>query len=157
MNRPAFHPDACGWRRWFRVSSLALVAASLNADPLTGGSFVLVGAPAAGGTARGGDYVLRGYVAASGANISSGEAFDLTCGLIGVYTPPAGMVELRAELTSGGQVRIWWPADATGYRLEFTPALGPAPVWQAVEPAPSVNEYVTGTAQPARFYRLRQP
>lgn len=157
MTRPVFFAGAPGWGRLVRVSSLTLVAATLHADPLTGGSFVLVGAPAAGGTARGGDFVLNGYVAAAGANTSSGVDFALTCGLLGVYTPPSGTVELRAEPTASGQVRIWWPADATGYRLEFTPALGPTPAWQAVEPAPEGNEYVTAPVQPAWFYRLRRP
>lgn len=157
MTRSVFSANARGWRRLARAGGLTLVAATLNADPLTGDSFVLVGAPATGGTARGGDYVLNGSVAAAGANTSSGEEFHLTSGLLGMYTPLTGTVELRAELTAGGQVRIWWPADAAGYRLEFTPALGPNPAWRAVEPAPAGNEYMTAPVQPARFYRLRQP
>lgn len=118
---------------------------------------MLTGAPAAGGTSQGGGYAITGYVAAAGANTSSGGEFDLTCGLIGTYGATGGSVALQVELTPEGNVRLWWPANAAGYRLEFTPALGPGAAWQAVEPAPVGNSFTTGPVQAARFYRLRQP
>jgi hypothetical protein len=160
MNRtalPALLPGACGGLRLAILGGLALAGALLEADPLTGGSYVLVGAPATGGTSQGGGFAVTGYVAAAGAGTSSGGQFDLTCGLIGVYALPDGDVALQAELTIQGNVRLWWPADAAGYQLEFTTALGPGAIWQAVQPAPVGNEYVTGPSQPARFFRLRRP
>lgn len=124
---------------------------------MSGGSSVLVGAPATGGTSQGGGFTVTGYVAEAGAGTSSDGQFDLTCGLLGVYALPGGDMTLQAELTAPGSVRLWWSAGAAGYRLEFTPALGPGAVWQAVQPAPVGNEYVTGPSQPARFFRLRRP
>lgn len=160
MNRtalPALLPAARGWTWLAWLGGLALPAAPLEADPLSGGSYVLVGAPATGGTSQGGGFAVTGYVAAAGAGTSSGGPFDLTSGLIGAYALPDGDVALQAELTVQGNVRLGWPVDATGYQLEFAPALGPGAIWQAVQPAPVGNEYVTGPGQPARFFRLRRP
>lgn len=126
------------------------------AQPLTGGSFVLVGAPAAAATMTGGTFRLAGYVASSGADTSSGESFDLTCGLIGVYVATGGPVPLKIQLTPAGQARIWWAPDVTGYELESTTALGPDADWQPVGPTPSGNEYFTPPLDPARFFRLRK-
>ncbi len=160
MNRtalPALLSGACGGLRLAMLGGLALAGALLKADPLTGGSYVLVGAPATGGRSQGGGFTLTGFVAAAGAGTSSGAPFDLTCGLIGVYVLPDGEVALQAELTIQGDVRLWWPADAGGYQLEFATALGPGSVWQTVQPAPAGNEYLTSPTQPARFFRLRRP
>jgi hypothetical protein len=133
---------------------LAVVA---TAQPLTGGSFAIVGAPAAAGLMSGGTYRLAGYVAASGANTSSGDTYDLTCGLVGLYGVAGDGVVLRAELGTTGHVRLWWPADAVGYELETRAALDPLTGWQPVDPAPTGNELFVSPAGPARFYRLRQP
>lgn len=129
----------------------------LAAQPLTGGAFVLVGAPATGGTSSGGTYRLSGYVAAAGAETSSGETFDLTCGLVGVYVATGGDVELRVTLTPEGNARIWWAAEVTGYLLEFTGTPGPGAFWEAVHPQPVTNEYVTPPLESPRFFRLRKP
>lgn len=157
MKPHAFPPAVPGWLCLAVLGGLALSATPLEADPLTGGPYVLVGAPATGGTSQGGDYTITGYVAAAGANTSSGGEFDLTCGLIGAYAATGGSVALQVELTLEGNARLWWPADAAGYRLEFTSALGSGAVWQAVDPAPAGNSFTTDPVQAARFYRLRRP
>jgi hypothetical protein len=96
-------------------------------------------------------------VAAAGADTSSGEDFDLTCGLIGIYGGSGDSVTLRAETTSTGDIRLWWSATAFGVRLESTTSVGEGAFWEPVSPAPSGNEYLTPPVSPARFYRLRQP
>ena len=130
--------------------------ATVSAQPLIGGPFVVVGASATGGTMSGGAFRLTGYVASAGADTSSGESFDLTCGLIGVYVVTGGEVPLRVQFTSTGQARIWWGAGVTGYQLESTITLGPMTDWQPVSPTPSGNEYITPAVEPARFFRLRK-
>lgn len=149
--------NGSGRLRWLKLGALTLVTASLEAEPLTGGSFVLVGAPATGGTSQGGGYALTGYVATAGATTSSGGNFDLTCGLIGTYLASGGSVALQVELTPDGLVRVWWPTEATGYQLEFTTALGQEAVWQVVDPMPVGHSFTTGPTQTTRFYRLRRP
>jgi hypothetical protein len=130
--------------------------ATVSAQPLVGGSFIVVGAPATGGTMSGGTFRLTGYVASAGAETSSGEGFDLTCGLIGVYVVTGGDVPLRVQLTPTGQARIWWAPGETDHQLESTPALGQGADWQPVSPAPSGNEYFTPPVEPARYFRLRK-
>jgi len=137
------------------VAAIVGVAMPLAAQPLTGGPFVLVGAPAAGGTSQGGSYSISGYIASAGAETSSGGNFDLTCGLIAVYLVTSGDVPLSVQLTAAGDVRIWWPADVTGYQLESTTTLGLGATWEPVTPAPAGNEFITSPGGPTRFFRLR--
>lgn len=146
-------------RKLAALGAVLLVPAlfPLAAQPLTGGPFVLVGAPATGGTSSGGTYRLSGYVAAAGAETSSGESFDLTCGLVGVYVATGGDVELRVTLTPDGNARIWWAPEVTGYLLESAGAPGPGAVWEPVDPQPATNEYVTPPLESPRFFRLRKP
>lgn len=140
---------------WVAVPATAL---PLVAQPLTGGPFGLIGAVVAGGgTASGGVFSIAGWAASAGAGTSSGESFDLTCGLLGIYVVPSDGVALRVELMPSGDVRMWWPADAAGYRLESTTAVGPGAVWQPVEPPPAANSYTTGPVLPARYFRLQKP
>ncbi len=157
MSTPRFLIGASGRLRAALLGGLALEVAPLEADPLTGGAYVLVGAPATGGTSQGGDFAITGYVAAAGATTSSGAEFALTCGLLGLYGTTGDGLPLKVELTPKGNVRLWWAADATGYQLEFTTALGPDAVWQVVDPIPTGNSFTTGPVPAARFFRLRQP
>ncbi|MCP5523602.1 MAG: hypothetical protein H7A46_18850 [Verrucomicrobiales bacterium] len=160
MSAPAFvsrTPGAAAWGSL--VAALAAIsllsALPVRAEPLTGGSFVLVGAPATGGSSEGGTFRITGYVAAAGANTSVGEGFGLTCGLLGLYASPGDPVTLKSQVTGAGTVRLWWKADATGYQLEGTAQLGSRADWQPVSPAPAGNEYFPDSSLPARFYRLR--
>lgn len=130
-----------------------------SSTPSTGGGFSLFGNLAGGGgVSRGGDFTLSGGPVTSSLGASSGGVFRLAGGLIGVYvveTP--GAPRIRVEFTPDRQARLSWPADATGFQLEFASQLGPAAVWQPVSPAPAGNAWVTPVDQPGRFFRLRQP
>ena len=129
----------------------------LSADPLTGGPCVLVGdISAGGGTSSGGSLAISGWVASAGAGTSTGADYELTCGLLGIHVVPPDAVSLRVGLTVGGDVRLWWPVEVTGYQLESTAALESSADWQPVEPQPSRNDYIADPFQPVRFFRLRQ-
>lgn len=141
------------------VSAVGLLlswTASL-AGPLTGGSFGLVGSAGGGGISTGGGYVLSGWVASAGAGTSSGEEFDLTCGLIGVYVVTGGDAALKVELTDDGLVRIWWSPDLVGYQLESSASVGSSAIWTPVNPPPAGSSYFVEPVGPSRFYRLRSP
>lgn len=145
---------------WFlaAVAFLCAMAMTTSAQPLTGGSYTLVGATATGaGTATGWPYSLSAWVPTEGAGRSAGGAWDLTAGLLGLYGPADDGVWLHVERTTSGSVRLWWSAEITGYQLESTPTLGPTAAWQPVVPTPAGHAYTTDPAFPARFYRLRKP
>jgi hypothetical protein len=139
------------------LGALSLAAASPQAGPLAGGSYVLVGAPATGGSSSGGGYVLSGYVAGAGAGASTGEAFNVTCGLLGLYPGPLAEVALNVALMPDGRVRIWWSPELAGYALEVASTLGTGADWQPTGGGPAGSEHLTLPAHPARFYRLRAP
>ncbi len=74
--------------------------------------------------------------------------------LLASYKPRTD-ISLAVSRSPDGRVRIAWPADATGFVLQATPALGGA--WTAVPDAPVVDGNqlaVLVTADAARFYRL---
>lgn len=147
-----------GGRRLAAVALLSTGTLATSAQPLTGGSYVLVGAVATGaGAATGWPYSLSAWVPTDGAGRSSGGAWDLTAGLLGLYGAAGDGVWLRVERTTSGSVRLWWAAEITGYQLESTPALGPTATWQPVVPTPVGNSYTTDPTFPAQFYRLRKP
>lgn len=130
---------------------------SARAGALTGWPFALVGAPGGGGRSAGGDFVVNGWVTTAGAGTSSGDEFDLTCGLGSAYVPD-NQPRIQAELLDDGRVRLWWPSDLVGYELVWSPAVsGPAAAWQPVNPAPAGNNYVIEATAPGAFYRLRRP
>lgn len=140
------------------VAFLCAVMMAASAQPLTGGSYVLVGAVATGaGAATGWPYSLSAWVPTEGAGRSAGGEWDLTAGLLGLYGPADDGVWLHVERTASGSVRLWWPEAITGYQLEFTPTLGPAVTWQPVVPTPAGNSYTADPAFAARFFRLRKP
>ncbi|MCZ7640497.1 MAG: hypothetical protein M5U12_33245 [Verrucomicrobia bacterium] len=108
------------------VAFLCAVMMTASAQPLTGGSYVLVGAVATGaGAATGWPYSLSAWVPTEGAGRSAGGEWDLTAGLLGLYGPADDGVWLHVERTASGSVRLWWPEAITGYQLEFTPHAGP--------------------------------
>lgn len=150
---------AGGWRAG--LAGLLTVASaggfSHAAQPLEGGSFSLVGTMAAGGAALGAGFAIDGRAAVAGTGTSVGAGFELTAGLFGVFSAPVGEVRLQMALPGPGGIRLSWPADATGYQLEFTPTVGPGAVWQAVQPVPEGNSYLTDPRHPTRYYRLRKP
>lgn len=138
---------------WVLTTSLPLVA-----QPLTGGAFSLIGGIATGsGSSSGGPFSITGWAVSAGAGTSTGGEFGLVCGLPDIYAVPNGDVPLNVELTGNGDVRLWWPTEATGYQLQFSTALGPEAVWRPVEPAPGGNAYTTAPLSQTRFFRLQLP
>jgi hypothetical protein len=130
----------------------------LFAEPLTGGSFSLTGGIATGsGTSRGGPYSITGWAVSVGVGASTGGEFGVVCGLLETKVVPIGDVPLNVELTGNGDVRLSWPAEATGYQLHFSTTLGPEAVWLPVEPAPGSNTYTTAPLSQTRFFRLQLP
>lgn len=134
------------------------VGASLPAGPLTGGPYSLLGATTAGGgTSQGGVYAVTGWAGSATVGISQGGDYELAGGWASdEVTALAGEVVLKVRLL-GGQALLSWPAEATGFQLESTPALGPAVNWQAASPAPQGGAYTIPAAGAARFFRLRKP
>ncbi len=72
--------------------------------------------------------------------------------------PPVGLLP-----ASGGQVRVLWPAAATGYVLQSTTSLTPPVVWSDVTETPgdngSAKELLLGAAGAGdgKYYRLVKP
>jgi hypothetical protein len=69
-----------------------------------------------------------------------------------------GGVRLSIAKENDGRIKLSWPAAATDYFLEVTPALGPDAAWDLVFDVPveedgSLVIRVDGD-QPAQFYRL---
>lgn len=149
------------WRWGRSVQVLALVLTTslpLVAQPLTGGSFSLTGGIGTGsGPSSGGPFSITGWAVSAGAGTSTGGEFALVCGLPAIYVVPNGDVALNVELTGNGDVRLWWPAEATGFQLQFSTILGPDAVWLPVEPAPGGNTYTTAPISQTRFFRLQLP
>jgi hypothetical protein len=119
-----------------------------------------------GGTSTGAVYELSGTIGQPDAGLLSGGNYSLTGGfwslLSVVQTPGAPLLSI--EQLPGG-VRVFWPATATRFVLEKSPALGsspPATVWSQV-PLATYQTNVTEisiTVSPAlgnTFYRLRKP
>lgn len=153
--------DRCSQRSRLARLAAALSCAALLpapvAGPLAGGPYAVLGAPGGGGKSAGGNFVIAGWVAAAGAGTSSGDEFDLTCGLIGLYTPPADDLGLQVAWTPDGRVRIWWSPTLVGYQLESVSGLAGGAAWQVVATEPGGNSFITEPDGPARFYRLRKP
>lgn len=137
--------------------SLGLVTTSLRAEPLSGGRFSLNGGPdTGGGQSGGGTFAVAGAPGEAATGPLSGGSFQVTGGLIGVAVIP-GDFALTIGHTDDGQVVIGWPAEASGYVLEFTPSIGELANWQPVTPAPVGNSFTTSSAQTLRFFRLHRP
>jgi glucose/arabinose dehydrogenase len=62
---------------------------------------------------------------------------------------------------TGANVRFYWPASFTGYRVESTPILGTSAGWQPVaEPVSELNgqlQVIVNTTGRSRFFRLMRP
>lgn len=147
------------WGRSILV--LALVSTGtlpLVAQPLTGGTFSLTGGIATGsGSSSGGPFSITGWAVSAGAGTSTGGEFTLVCGWPSIYVVPNDDVALNVELTVDGDVRLWWPAEATGHQLQFSTTLGPDALWLQVQPAPAGNTYTTTPLSETRFFRLQLP
>jgi hypothetical protein len=69
-------------------------------------------------------------------------------------------VSLAISSASATEVTLAWPASATGYTLESSPALGAGAVWTAVAGAPAVDagqfKLTVPRSGTAAYYRLRQ-
>lgn len=143
------------------LAALALMTrlgVAVSAQPLTGGSFALTGGVASGGgTSKGDSLSMTGWAASAGAGVSTGNTYALTCGLLGFYALTATDIVMNVERTPVGHVRLWWPAEVSGYQLEFSVGLGSAMSWQSVTPSPIGNSYTVEPLNSARFFRLRQP
>ncbi len=138
---------------------LGLTTGALRAGPSVGGDFSLVGGLSGGvGAAAGGDFAVAATIGKPPAEPVTGGDFAVTGELVGLTTV---IVEGDVALTVGfileGLIRIEWPAEATGYVLEFTPQIGEPTNWQPVTPPPVGNTHVAPFDQPFRLFRLRKP
>ena len=65
-----------------------------------------------------------------------------------------------AIVHSGANVILTWPADETGYSLQFKPSIDPQATWGAILPTPVlINGQYTVTdaiSSSQRYYRLTQ-
>jgi hypothetical protein len=84
------------------------------------------------------------------------QVFLLAATLNAATTPTT--VELTATRTAAGNVRLTWPATATGYQLQTRTSLDTNPSWSAVTETPQSvgGEWVLELtpSDPTRFYRL---
>jgi len=90
---------------------------------------------------------------------SSDVSFDLRLtgnGYVVASAPP-----VLSSARAGGQMRVAWPATATGYQLFCSPEVGPGAAWAPVAGSPVVtngmNVVTIQTTNPAAFYRLQKP
>ena len=127
--------------RRFRHLALALFPLTLLAEPSSGGRFSLDGGPVTGGgQSAGGAFAVAGGAGETATGGLSGGTFTVTGGLIGVAVVPGDVV---LDFTNtDGQVTLTWPADASGYVLQFTPVIGDASNWQPVTPAPAAHTFM---------------
>jgi hypothetical protein len=142
---------------------LATVAAALTlslptawALPLTGGVFTLNGQTSGGGgRSAGGDFILAGLVHEQSSGHYSGNGFDLKSPA-GIFQVILGDVPLEIALTARGQVAIHWPA-VSGYRLQFSSALGSDADWQDAAILPGATSFTQALSGRSMFYRLIRP
>lgn len=70
------------------------------------------------------------------------------------------VARLNAVRLAGQQIRLSWPAEATGFILEEASAVGKSPVWTPVASAPLADpsgfHVVISAGSGIRFFRLRQ-
>ena len=139
------------------VCILLCCGAAFGQGTSSGGAFSLDGQITGGaGRSTGGAFEVIGNISFIGGTISTGGNFALRPGALDFFTLPLGDFELEISLSSG-LVRILWPAEAVGYVLERTGAVGTGAAWQAVSPAPTGNSYTTQASGSAAFYRLQRP
>lgn len=160
LNCPPSAPQLTRRRAGVGLAALAAMmwlTVAASAQSLTGGAFKVTGAVASGGgTSRAGAFSVNGWAASAGAGVSTGGAYGLTCGLLGLYGWADSDVAMNIEHTASGAVRIWWPPETAGYVLEASVDLGAGLRWEPVAPAPPGNSYTVEPVNAARFYRLRQ-
>jgi hypothetical protein len=119
-----------------------------------------------GGTSSGGAYSLSGTIGQPDAGILSGGAYSLTGGFWGIIqaiqTPGAPL--LSVETLPNGNVRVFWPASATGFVLDQATGLAVSPsptVWTPVGLAYQTNasqvSIITAPSPSQRYFRLRKP
>ena len=138
------------------VCSVGLFCLPLSAQSIGGGRFSLNGGPVTqvGGTSGGGAFAMEGGLAQTSTPPLTGGTFAVTGSLIGVAVV-SGEVTLDFT-TDEDRLTLSWPAEAIGYVLESTSALGDVTNWQSVTPAPVGNTYSTPLNHPLRFFRLRR-
>lgn len=70
------------------------------------------------------------------------------------------VARLNAVRLAGQQIRLSWPAEATGFILEEASAVGKSPVWTPVAAAPLADpsgfNVIVSAGSGIRFFRLRQ-
>ena len=119
-----------------------------------------------GGTSSGGAYSLSGTIGQPDAGILSGGAYFLTGGFWGIIqaiqTPGAPL--LSVETLPNGNVRVFWPASATGFVLDQATGLAVSPsptVWTPVGLAYQTNasqiSIIAAPSPSQRYFRLRKP
>jgi hypothetical protein len=89
-----------------------------------------------------------------GATTYGGEGFTGALFSLPVVRPTMGIVRL------GANVILTWPADQTGYSLQFRPSFDSQTTWGSLLPAPVlINGQFTVTdaiSSSQRYYRLTQ-
>jgi hypothetical protein len=106
----------------------------------------------------------NGYaLAASGDEILIGGLFGAADGLpasgLAVWQPSAAATvspPLLSFSTAAGQLKLTWPAAATGFTLERSAALGSGASWSAVAGSAATNSITVGISGACSFFRLRQ-
>ncbi len=145
------------------LAGLCVAATSAAAQSYSIDWFTIDGG---GGTSSGGQYSISGTIGQPDAGAMAGGIYALTGGFWGlvqaIQTP--GSPLLSVELLPNGNVRVHWPANATGFVLDQTTSLAvsPAPtVWAPVGTTYQTNAgqiSITTSPSPAqRYFRLRKP
>lgn len=135
---------------------LAGLLGALLHNGMAGAEFTLQGTVVSGGgRSSSAEFALQGMARLEAGAPATGGGFALTGGLVGVYVVP-GPVALLATPLDSGDMRLSWSAEAAGYTLQFSDALGADTLWQPVELPPGERAFVTPANRPARFFRLQR-
>lgn len=143
--------------------SLTVMATSIQAQNYSIDWFTIDGG---GGTSSGGAYSLSGTIGQPDAGVMSGGIYTLTGGFWGIIhaiqTPGAPL--LSVERLPNGNVRVFWPANATGFVLDQANGLAVSPAVTAWNPVgfpyqtnASVVSVITAPSPDQRYFRLRKP
>lgn len=143
--------------------SLTVAATSVQAQNYSIDWFTIDGG---GGTSSGGAYSLSGTIGQPDAGVMTGGIYSLTGGFWGIVqaiqTPGAPL--LSVERLPNGNVRVFWPANATGFVLDQATSLAVSPAvttWNAVgfpyQTNASQVSVITAPSPDQRYFRLRKP
>lgn len=113
-----------------------------------------------GATSSGGTFAISGTIGQPDAGVSTSGNFSVQGGFWNEFTAGTESTPRLSIVKSGANVLISWPRPATGFLLEWSPAVEATGLWNAVG-----FPYATGTthisrSEPAtggpRYYRLKK-